>query len=511
MPHPSKSLGAPPRSKNPLLERNSDEGPPRFTESKQSSTGKGPSEADPPPVNSEATDPFPPGLFRVPVPDRVFAQMSGLTDAALHCLLALIRLSWRFDPEGGTWVHTGKSITRADIEEACGLSGQGTRQGLSDLEERGWAEVDRSGRSYQYRLTLGVPSRRYTYLPTGLLEEASSFSSTTALRVLLVVFRKTWGWTEAQTDPDTGEPRAVHKRWTRASKADFTQATGRSETAIGQAIEALEGCWISRKRPDPGAHFYRVRKEALRPERGHQEETSKTYASNEMPPHRQRSDPPTSYRESYSRDKQNGQEKQKEPPGAGSPQQKENGGEGVVLEKKSPRGDSSRDASEPPPESECSNTTPDASEFSAEKQALAEKLVNAGVWPRRARECVRRYSEARIEANFDLYRKRAQEIEDDGAWLCAAITDGYADLDSSSPEARDTGKDPSSKRPDSLPPLDHKETLSEAKKDAYVDQGIDQERFHRCPPSPHRPDEARFMYFDPEIGGPTRRGACAPA
>ena len=53
--------------------------------------------------------------------------------------------------------------------------------------------------------------------------------------------------------------------------------------------------------------------------------------------------------------------------------------------------------------------------------------------------------------------------------------------------------------PAPFPPLQHKETLSEAKKDTYVTQGdISEARFHRCPPRPDNPDERRFMYFDPK-------------
>jgi len=49
-------------------------------------------------LSLDATEPFPPGLFRVPVPDAVFAEMPDLSDSALRCLLALVHLSFRFDP-----------------------------------------------------------------------------------------------------------------------------------------------------------------------------------------------------------------------------------------------------------------------------------------------------------------------------------------------------------------------------------------------------------------------------
>jgi len=42
-------------------------------------------------------------------------------------------------------------------------------------------------------------------------------------------------------------------------------------------------------------------------------------------------------------------------------------------------------------------------------------------------------------------------------------------------------------------------------KNAYVAQGIDESRFHRCPPGRSEPEERRFMYFDPDVGEPTIR------
>jgi hypothetical protein len=146
---------------------------------------------------------------------------------------------------------------------------------------------------------------------------------------------------------------------------------------------------------------------------------------------------------------------------------------------------------------------------------LAEKLSNVGIWAGRIAEVLSRFSTARIRANFQLYRRRAAEqtIRKPGAWLYKAITDGYALPDSSLSEPEDNG----SIVPGSLPPLQHKETVSEAKKDSYVAQGADEDQFHRCPSGNaserapgrtsrgDRPEERRFMYFDPDVGGPERR------
>ena len=98
MPHSSESKSPSSRSENPSpgFQSSASAGTQRgqFTESKQSSTQGG--------VDLKATDPFPPGLFRVPVPNAVLGEMPHIGDAALRCLLALAHLSWRFDPEEKT-------------------------------------------------------------------------------------------------------------------------------------------------------------------------------------------------------------------------------------------------------------------------------------------------------------------------------------------------------------------------------------------------------------------------
>jgi hypothetical protein len=163
----------------------------------------------------------------------------------------------------------------------------------------------------------------------------------------------------------------------------------------------------------------------------------------------------------------------------------------------------------------------DLFEFSERKQSLYRKLTNAGVWPDRAEECLRHYSPARIEANFELFRERAPEIDDHGAWLCAAITDGYADC---SPQAesvqaedgrldRHSGADSSEtippgtdSRPDHKKP-DHKQKVTAQQKRTLIRTcaKVKPEHFHRYRHA-ESPTEKQFLYFDPEIGGPTGRG-----
>jgi hypothetical protein len=150
---------------------------------------------------------------------------------------------------------------------------------------------------------------------------------------------------------------------------------------------------------------------------------------------------------------------------------------------------------------ETEEDRPDFSGFSERKQALGQKLLNVGIWPDRARECLRRHTARRIEANFSPYRKRAPNIENDGAWLCAAITDGYADLKETHTSKTRSSRTDNSRT--SAPPA-HKQKVSpeEKKRLTRRHDGVEAGHFHRFRHG-ERPTEKQFLYLDPEEGGPT--------
>lgn len=510
MPHLSESTSPPPRSRNSRIKCwNSAPERGQFTESKQSDGGKPHPEArnlglpDP-----EASEPFPPDLFRVPVPNEVFSEMPGISDAALRCLLGLIRLSWRFDPEEGSWIDMERHFSRRDVQEECGLSDEGTRQGLSGLEDKGWVSTDRSGRSYKHRLNLDVPTRRYTYLPTSLLERASEFASATALRVLLAVFRGTWGWTQVEDDPKSEGSRTVHRRWTCLSTSDLSRLTGRSETAVKRAAKDLAGEWIGRGRLGQGAYQYRILAEAFGLESAQEKEPvedkepderlSSPPVANDLAPERQRSGPPASFKESKERDKHSQNQERQRKTGKSTPLERE---KSAMPGDSPPEDQSQRSQKRGKAKRGETNSDTDLEDLSPGEQSLARKLINAGVWPERARDCLKRYSRKRIEANFELYRKRAPEIDNDGAWLCAAITDGYADVQGRS---QDRSTDSSAGDPSTT--LNHKQKVSAEEKRALVRQcaQVSAENFHRFS-HPGDPSKKQFLYLDPEIGGPEPR------
>lgn len=514
MPHPYIEAETSPSSRSSA---NYSSPPPekraQFTKSKQSSSEFG----SPRPENSsnstewlslEATEPFPPDLFRVPVPNAVFARMPELSDSALRCLLALLHLSFRFDPVEDTWVHSGDWFARSDVEGECGLSNQGTRNGLAELESIGGLRVDRSARSHQYQLALDVPTEKFTYVPAALLENVGGINSATELRVILAVIRETWGWTCKAPDPKSGQEKTVHDLWAQLSTRDLAEATGRSETAAGQAATALQGEWIERVRPGHGAYQYRFLPEAVGD--GSEEPNSFSGAdANDMTPHRQNSAPPTFNKESCLRDKHDQTEKRTEaPPG----QTEFPRSEDAVPAKNVPESEVFSTQEAPPPRSSQNSRRrdgpPDFTDLPPKKQTLAEKLRNVGVWAGRIAELLSRFSPERIQANFELYRRRTakQTIRKPGAWLYRAITDGYVlPTRPSTLQSSDPPDSPSASTTSALPPLDHKQTVSEAEKDAYVRRGVDEEQFHRCLTGGDGPNDPRFMYFDPNVGEPTPR------
>ncbi len=514
MPHRSLSTEPPPGSKNAPRDRSTPPNPPSkgqgFTEIKQSHSGDPGQPTSPDGVDPEATEPFPPDLFRLPVQNKVFGQMPEISDAALRCLLALIHQSFRFDPETSTWTCPGKSFSRRDIERKAGLSDQGARNGLASLEEAGWVNVDRSGRGYRYTLCMEVPTQRYTYVPTTLLEKASELPSTTALRAVLAVLRATWGWTSKENGSDEKRSKTVHRRWAEISTSRLSRLTGRSEPALREATSALEGECICRVQPGQGAYLYRLLADAFEPgnkdaceeESRSEKASSNPPTPNEVTPDRQQSYPPSSYKENFYRDKQPTEVDSKE---------------NAKTQDESPETDEEPAVPDSQKKSGTGTDT-DLSQFSDKKQSLGRKLINAGVWPDRAKECLGRYSAPRIEANFELFRERAPEIEDHGAWLCAAITGGYADLSRGSKrkglptgsgegEEKRSEEDSSSAhndRPVKRP--DHKEKVTARRKHRLIRQHpkIEAEQFHRYRHA-ESPDTEQFLYFDPAEKGPDRR------
>ena len=390
----------------------------------------------------------------MPVPDSVFGDMRVMSDSALRALLGLIRLSFRFDPEECQWVKPGRTFSRAAIQAECGLSGQGTRNGLDELESEGYVSIDRSGRGYEHRLLVGVPSSCYTYVPTDLFEEASGLAGT-ELRFVFAVLRATWGWTTGSTETGSGAPE--HRRWAQLSMRVLSKLTGRSASAVKQAAQKLQGTWLQRRRPTSGAFYYRFRSERLTteqaPDEGESQGTEPTLKKreeavfsmgvpNDLPPDRQQSGPPRRGRiERFSKRRAHHSANSERPENTQEESPSRSGDSAVRGGKTPSQSSPRRSAPKSRPQKSRPNrdshrgprkTGPkngeeiDLTGFSDRKRALGQKLANAGVWPRRIPELLARYSADRIEANFQLNRKRAEQVRESGAWLAAAIEEGFA-------------------------------------------------------------------------------------
>ena len=492
-----------------------------------------------PDLSLETTEPFPEGLFRIPVPDRVFSGLPNLSDSALRALLALIRLSFRFDPEDSTWTCPARSFSRADVQAECGLSGQGTRDGLTQLEEEGYLSVDRGGRAHEHELELGVPDARFTYLPVTLLEEADRLSGS-KLRALLVVFRETWGWTGlsdgAGENGSEGAPE--HRRWTRLSAASLARRAGRSQTAIVSAARQMNGGLLERLRPTGGAYYYRIRPDGLtdlfqdeEPDERSSTPTVRRRAEasfsmgipNELAPDRQRTGPSNAKESRLKKKTLHAQDQATKRPDPG--ERTVSDGEDAMPEtqsrnrqERSTGKTNSNEETQPSQDRESSTEEAESSliGFSDRKRKLGQALVDAGVWRGPTLELLRRYSAERIAANLKRARRKRLQIADLGAWLYTAISEGYAlpspgskasdrnsgDYTEESPdESHSSGSEQKSRK--SLPPLSHKQKVSTTQLKAYVRQGIaSADDFHRFA-DPGEPEVEQHIYFDPAIGGPT--------
>jgi hypothetical protein len=520
------------------------------------------------------------------VPDQVFEEIPEMSDAALKALLALIGRSFRFDPEASSWTNPRDWFARRPLEEASGLSDEGTRSGLAELEERGWADVDRSAQGYRYRLATDVPEARYTYVPSALLTSVGELPSGAALRVLMATLRRTWGWTQASphggtcsgesgaqgasTSAGEGRPKGstsedaagpVHQRWAKISVPTLAAATGRSAPSVRQAARVLakEG-WIHRVRFGQSAYHYRVQAGPLLPgqspegrgskvgekpkEKSESESGpaagrshpsisfSKPPGANELTAGRQQTCPPSSYkRVSFREQTQTSDEKPAGAEAAGeAPQASGPGPRAVPESHKNPQGRPTTERPNAGEETVPPSGTPKKPEIPKNQRELYQKLLAAGIWPDRARECLKRYSMRRIEANFELWRRRkndpeAPPIGDDGAWLCAAITDGYADLGETrtsetrssrapnqaskeSPTQNSTGKARAGHVPEPSTggPPEHKQKVSPEEKKRLVQRhdGVEAGHFHRFRHG-KSPTEEQFLYLDPGEGGPARK------
>ena len=123
---------------------------------------------------------------------------------------------------------------------------------------------------------------------------------------------------------------------------------------------------------------------------------------------------------------------------------------------------------------------------------LAEKLVNAGVWRRRAVALARRFSSDRIEANFEYFREYPSPVESPGAFLNRAITQGYVLPSSSATGTPDNGRRALTKEAQSGSCPAPGSKVKESRREALIESGkATKDDFTRC----LSPNDHCRMYF----------------
>lgn len=371
----------------------------------------------------EAYDEFPGELWRVPVPNEVFELLPSLTGSGVRALLLMIRTGFHYDPKTG-WVHGGRWKTVKELEHAAGgkpgATPRALRDGLRELERRGLVEIDRRGQSNHYWLRMEPVESSFTWLPTALLEQLGEHK-TKALRVLLSIYRGTWGW----TDRREYSGKTVHKRAVQLSSAELQARTGLSANSVRRAVEELAGDWIERARPAAGAayvyrpltsHFNRAEKSEGGTLPRERNSNSNTRTCGDSPPNRP--NPPTEPRCSR---------------GAGK----------------------ARDESDPESPRTGTESDPRGRDSIPEgKEPLYERLTGAGMDHGPALWCLEHRAEWLIKASIGLLEesRKARPIPNPGGWLFSAIREVWAGSTS--------GRPPNRSRQESTEPGDLSEAVS---------------------------------------------------
>ena len=460
----------------------------------------------------DAVERFPEGIFRIPLPNALLKAMSGLSSSALRAALGLYHRSHHFDPETSWWVQTERGLLRAEIERASGLSEQGTRDGLADLAERGWVQVDRSGRSYRYRWarrTLRPDEGGYTYVPTALLDALGARRGRRGPRT----HRLDDGAAHHPHGPalDVGlhaprphrrrtpRPRArplegpLHPRPRPVRRVLQERREARREGLAGPLDRARAA--RPRSLPVPilaGSGAVWSPKDAFG--HGNNERRNGLFFGGRLQrdPPDSPSDPPPLIKSSPQRDTSLAQHTARPKRETRRPSTRRSSRNRRAVQPSEPRKQRRRPPNVPSASFDLGAPL-DVEALPEEQRRWARTLQNTGVSSYRIREILGRYSLARIEANFELYRQRASEtpIRNPGGYLAQAITQGWAlpgdDVGAGSGAA-------------SLPSLNERDMVSAARRDAYIAAGIPAGAFYRCPAASD--GLPRFMYLP---NGPGRR------
>ncbi len=307
-------------------------------------------------------------------------------------------------------------------------------------------------------------------------------------------------------DPDTGGSEAFHKRWDRLPISKPAVKTSYSTTALRQATCRLEETYVERARPEGpgGAYHYHIHPGVFEPSKT---KTDKDQIDKVRTDEAQTGGEEPSWREPDG--KESDQRK------TSSRKTSASGEEASTRRRDQTAGKASSGSRFPEkdsPEKDFSETG-----FSETESGLLRKLTNAGVWPREAGKLVQRYSASRVEANFQLWRRRkndpeAPSVGTDGAFLRAAIAEGNGSgkETTSTRKAAPAKKAALAKKVAPAQKVSHKQKVSPREKRRLTrEEGMDPAHFHRYrrarSQEDQSPEEKQFLYLDPAAGGPQPR------
>lgn len=351
------------------------------------------------------TDPFPPDLFRLPVPNEVFKR--DLSGAATRLLLVVMREAWGYDPDAGEWVASPRWIELSDLEDATRSELRMSRATLSraarELEESRLLALQGGGDSrapLELRCRVSVPDERFTWLPVELIE-AHQFFSHSALLVLLHVYHATWGRTTSEVRG--GDRTVLHRRWGRLTTDEIADRAGLCPATVRKVIHNLQEVGaLQRGRPTRGTAW---RYCPVPPDLDHPFFKNTRGDIHEENNKSQR--PPTGEEQSSHQHQQ-----------AAAPH-----GEGVVEEADhfKAKGSGREPGGPVPPEGEVPE------EFDDAEEGLYRLLTGSGFdlphsWTVRI---IRGRTEGVIRATLRSFQVQEERINDPGAWLRAALEESY--------------------------------------------------------------------------------------
>ena len=200
--------------------------------------------------------PWPDDWDKLPLPNEFFSALSELSGTEARAALLLVRLSFHYDPNADEWRTSPRYWTIGEIEHAtphgAGLCRQSLTDALRALSERGWAGVQEGGpeEPMRARCRLDAPKRGYTPVPRALLDTHPALPHS-AVKLLLAIYRATWGWTRTE-DGET-----LHRLYASLSASQLEKMAGLSAPTVREAAQILDDLdALNRGRPHRGAPWF---------------------------------------------------------------------------------------------------------------------------------------------------------------------------------------------------------------------------------------------------------------